>query len=157
MSTIFLKIQNVLKLLFNDRFYESIQISGRIFIIYYIISFIIFQFETDKIINYSIMTLLITPVIFSYLYISLSIFFPFTLLGLTFSGEKPLNPLGFLVSVIIFWIIIYLILCLIEFVREKKLIYFRHKSLANKVISIFIYLYIMFLLIWPFFVEIDFF
>jgi len=68
MSTIFLKIQNVLKLLFNDRFYESIQISGRIFIIYYIISFIIFQFETDKIINYSIITLLITPVIFSYLY-----------------------------------------------------------------------------------------
>jgi hypothetical protein len=78
---------------------------------------------------------------------------PFTLLNITFDGEKPLNPIGYIFSILIFCFIIYYILYLFEI----KITPFNQKSLFRKIIDIIIYLYILLNFIFPFIFELDFF
>lgn len=91
-----------------------------------------------------------------YLILSLTILLPFTIIGLTFQGEKPLIPLGFLFAVLLF---IAIIGAIIHLVFRKKIARWKEKELSKfqLVVSIVCILFFLFIIVFPFFVEMDFF
>lgn len=128
----------------NSLYLKSLFTSAKLFLFFFILSFLVqFIFNTNFYISFGQ----------SYLFTSVSILLPGV--GFIFSGEKPLNPLGYSVVVVLFIIS----MSIIFFILKKK--YSSFNNFINKLdffLSLFIVLILLLvILMFPYYQVMDFF